>query len=224
MSPPGISAMPPAEAGAGLAAEIFETLEERQSAIGELLHDTLCQTLGGATMMAAVLARRAAAGEPVEAGHLAQLVTLLDRSLDEIRAALYQLRPLPSGPRALMSALQQLATDTSRKVPCEFRCEEPILLDHAAASLALYRLASDAVQQAILDSATCLSVSLTKSDGCVEVAISAVQKAGASPGQESSLLRLMRSRAAIAGIILHREFPTDASTRLVCRWAVGAGT
>ncbi len=81
--------------------------------IAESVHGTLCQTLGGAGIMAQVLAAGVKAGQPWDALQLDSLAETLDRALDEARQVLTQLQPVAAGPDGLMTALARLAAETS---------------------------------------------------------------------------------------------------------------
>jgi signal transduction histidine kinase len=199
-----------------LGREIIEALEQSQSEIGEILHDTICQTLTGAALMASVLASRAAAGEAPRPGELGKISAMLERSLDGARGLMHQFQPLQDGPTALMRALEQLAADTGATAACEFRCEEPVLLDDPAAGLTLYRIAASAVRNAFGRApAGRIQIALTAGDGTVEMSVS-TEGAGASADAQSRRLKLMRYRAEAAGVTLRHDSQPDGGVVITC--------
>jgi PAS domain S-box-containing protein len=132
--------------------EILEISEREQRRIGQDLHDGLCQHLAGIEMLAQVLAQKLA---PKKSGDAAGRATEIARA---VRAAIGQTRLLARGlspvtldSEGLMSALAELAVNTEKmfRVRCKFDCPKIVKsADHAAATH-LFRIAQEAVSNAI---------------------------------------------------------------------------
>lgn len=180
-----------------------------QSDLAESVHGTLCQTLGGASLMAKVLAAELHAGNPVEASQLDELGETLDRALDEARHIFNQLQPVAPGPDGLMTALARLARETSALVPCEFECENAILIANLEEANALYRIAEEAVKNSISHAAAkCITISLVDLGGIITLKVSD-DGSGVLPQESFGEMHggeLMRLRAQAAG----GEFTSDS--------------
>jgi signal transduction histidine kinase len=96
-----------------------------------------------------VLAAELQAGNPLKAAQLDELGEMLDRALDEAQQVFTQLQPVTPGRDGLMTALARLAAEASLRTPCDFECENAVLIDNPEAALALYRIAEKAVKNAL---------------------------------------------------------------------------
>lgn len=198
---------------------VFEADQSAQRELSESLHNTVCQTLGGASLMAGVLAARLKSGGTVEAAELEHLGATLEAALDEIRALSRTLQPLPRTPEGLMTALARLAQATEEKASCEFVCEEPVLIHDREAALTLYLVAREGVKHAIEHArATAVTLSLAESDGHVALTIRDNSGASASERTEEAIdgLEIMRCRANSIGATLAIEPKPGTGTSVVC--------
>jgi len=134
--------------------EILEISEREQSRVGQDLHDGVCQNLAGVAFLAESFANSLAAGKLTpaaasgEARNLAKYVRL---AIDEAHNLATGLYPVKVEENGLMSALQELATDTAQRfqVSCAFKCAEPVALASNETATHLYRIAQEAVGNAI---------------------------------------------------------------------------
>lgn len=140
--------------------------ERERRNVGQALHDTVCQSLGGIAILVGILARRAKAGGVINPADLEELAVMTNRALAEARALSRDLLPVQLESGGLMSALEELAVETSRTVPCSFICETPVLVGSAPAALALYSRAQEDVRRAMADAgAAAITITLTEEDG-----------------------------------------------------------
>ncbi|MEA3213559.1 MAG: hypothetical protein QOE70_6616 [Chthoniobacter sp.] len=171
--------------------------------LAESVHGTLCQTLGGAGIMAQVLAAGVKAGQSVDSSQLESLAETLDRALDEARQVLMQLQPVAPGQDGLMTALARLAAETTAgQSICTFECEDAVLIDNPDAALSFYRVAKEAVKNAVENAlAQHIRILLRERNGAIALTV-------ADDGQvfppkartdEVSGVEVMRFRALAAG-------------------------
>lgn len=181
---------------------VIAASERCQSDIAQSVHGTLCQTLSGASLMVKVLAGELHAGNPVRAGQLDELGKMLDRALDEARHVFTQLQPVTPGQDGLMTALARLASQTSATTPCDFECENAILIDNPEAALAIYRIAAEAVKNAVDHAhAGRIKISLVDPDGVIALKVSDDGRGFVPQAPRDAVHggELMRSRAQTAG-------------------------
>jgi signal transduction histidine kinase len=127
---------------------ILEVTDREQRRLGQDLHDGLCQTIAGVRLMVEQLrgtvpGRSRAAAESIEA----QLTEALDQAYTISRG----LQPVELETNGLSSALDELVAKMSRihPVQCRFRSRRPIAIHDSAAATHLYRIAHEAVVNAI---------------------------------------------------------------------------
>ena len=134
-----------------LEAELIEIGEQERKRVGHDLHDGLGQQVGGIELLCRGLARSLAKRRAPEAQTAALLVDQIRAALAQTRALSRGLAPVMDHPDALMLALENLASTTRSiyKIRCSFQCEEPILLADYGAAMHLFRIAQEAVTNAI---------------------------------------------------------------------------
>ena len=131
--------------------EILEISDREQRRIGQDLHDDLCQTLAGIELMSEALEEKLAAKsrqESVQAAHIAERV---QRAIEQTRMLARGLSPLEMESTGLMAALSELASNTQQhfSIRCVFEVSRSVMLDDAAAATHLYRIAQEAISNAI---------------------------------------------------------------------------
>lgn len=131
--------------------ELLASSEREQRRIGQDLHDGLCQHLTGASLAAQVLLRKLSLRAQPEAEDSKRLVTILEEAISLGRSLARGLHPVEMQPDGLMQALNEFANTTSSlfKVSCRFECGSPILIHEPAIAGHMYRIAQEAVGNAI---------------------------------------------------------------------------
>jgi PAS domain S-box-containing protein len=131
--------------------EVLEVATMEQRRIGQELHDSAGQELTALGLLAEGLVEALATSSPAEAVLATKIVEGLKRVLGQIRALSRGLVPVEVDAAGLMAALAELASRTSElhDVTCTFECREPVLVEDNQTATYLYRIASEAVTNAL---------------------------------------------------------------------------
>jgi signal transduction histidine kinase len=131
--------------------EILEISEREQRRIGHDLHDGLCQHLTATAMAGQVLGQKLAARSLAEAADAGELVRLIEDGISMTRDMAHGIAPLEMESEGLVTALRVLAGNVGRmfKVDCTLECDSPPPIDDAATATHLYRIAQEAVHNAL---------------------------------------------------------------------------
>jgi signal transduction histidine kinase len=204
-----------------LEAEVLEVGEQERRRIGQDLHDALGQTLMGVAFMSQALAKRLEAADAELAAQARQLADLARTGQREARQLAHGLVPVEMTADGLMEALRELAQGARERFSIEatFDCPQPVLVPDATASMHLYRIAQEAVTNAVKHGeASRLRLSLHGDGGGV---ILTVDDDGRGRPQDldtgrGSGLRIMGHRARMLGGSLVIRSSPDGGIRLVC--------
>jgi PAS domain S-box-containing protein len=130
---------------------ILEISETERRKIGQDLHDGLGQHLTGVAFMGKVLEERLAESSVAEAAEAAKIVKLVNESIKMTRDLARGLLPVVSEAHGLMSALEHWAGEVSElfHAACRFECCDPVFVHDEVLADHLYRLAQEAVTNAI---------------------------------------------------------------------------
>jgi len=131
--------------------EVLEISDREQCRLGQDLHDGICQQLVSIAFATDLLRRDLVAKLPGEAVRAAKITALLDSVITQARNLSHALYPVNLAGDGLGVALRGLAGSLSQgsEVVCEAECAESVYIrDHAVATH-LYRIAQEAVQNAI---------------------------------------------------------------------------
>ena len=131
--------------------ELLDISEREQRRIGQDLHDGLCQHLTGATLAGQVLEEKLAALKLSEAADANKVVGIMEEAINLSRRLAKGLYPVEMEADGLMLALEEFASTSSElfKVACRFECDSPVLIHDPATAGHLYRIAQEAVGNAI---------------------------------------------------------------------------
>lgn len=134
-----------------LETELLEISEREQRRIGHDLHDSLCQHLTGAALAGQVLEGKLAAQNRAEAADANKVIELIEQGIALSRQLAKGLHPIEFEAEGLMHALDELAATSSDlfKVSCRFECDSPVLIKDAVVSGHLYRVAQEAISNAV---------------------------------------------------------------------------
>ena len=130
---------------------ILEIGAEEQRRIGRDLHDGLGQQLTGIAFLSKVQEQKLAEKGLTEAAEAARIVAMVNEAIQKTRELAHGVSPVISDAHGLMSALKRWAAEVEDlfNISCCLRVDEPVLIYDANMSTHLYRIAQEAVNNAI---------------------------------------------------------------------------
>jgi signal transduction histidine kinase len=207
--------------------EILEISEREQSRIGQDLHDGLCQHLAGIEFRLLSLKQRLVARSNRHAAETAELAKLVRQAIEQSRTLARGLSPVMLDARGLMNGLQELARDIEKtfKISCSFNCPTPVLIHDNAVATHLYRIAQEAIHNAIRHGKAKLVVTnlLTVKDRIVlGVKDDGVGFPARRRKHKGMGLRIMQYRAGMVGGTLVVQRNPDGGTSVICSLRVAS--
>jgi PAS domain S-box-containing protein len=201
--------------------EILEISDREQARIGQDLHDGLCQQLVSLGFDTNSLEQQLTARAGPEVTVVQKMGRVLDDVIAEARALARGLFPVQLEADGLSLALQQLAAGVSARarVQCRVDCPQPVLVRDNTVATHLYRIAQEAVNNAVKHSRAGLIVielktnhnriELKVSDNGVGIPVSRNPTGGMG-------LHIMNYRAQAIGGALTIERATGHGTLVYC--------
>ena len=137
-----------------------EILDREKERLGRELHDGLCQTLAGISALSSTLARKlarlgapasTAEGQIAAADAAAEITCLLSEAIGEARDMARGLGAVGLSEGGLETALETLAHDVRHlfRASCTFACDHPLGRLDREAERHLFRIAQEAVNNAV---------------------------------------------------------------------------
>jgi two-component system CheB/CheR fusion protein len=202
-------------------AKILSIATEEQRRIGQELHDGTQQELTGLGLLAQNLSD-ALQERSLPEGELAAKVAVgISKANQRVRLLARGLVPVPVDAEGLMSALGELAKDTAeiRGLSCTFTCPESVVVPDDVVATHLYRIAQEAVTNAIKHAeADEIEISLQQANGVIRVEVcdngmSIDEKREPTQGVG---LGIMGYRCSLIGGNLEVERLDSGGTRVAC--------
>lgn len=194
--------------------------EQERDRIARDLHDGLGQQLGGALFLSSLLQRDLEERHAPEAARAAEIHRLIEQALADARTISRGLYPVPPEPDGLMTALQNLADRVTRDcgIECRFDADSAVLLDDPATASHLYRLAQEAVSNAVKYSGSPrIDISLNARAHQLELIVRDYGKGLPADGKPAGLgMQTMRQRAQELGGRLTVESAPDGGVEVRC--------
>jgi len=202
--------------------EILEISEREQRRIGHDLHDGLCQHLAGIELMSQVLEQKLARRSKAAAARASDIAKNVREAIGHTRLLARGLSPVTLESEGLMSALQELALSTEKifRVTCRFDCDPPVLVSDFPAATHLFRLAQEAVSNALKHGQAKRILIRLKVER-VQMILSVIDNGSGFPPQRPKSkgmgLRIMQSRAGMIGGTLAIERNAAGGTSVTVR-------
>jgi PAS domain S-box-containing protein len=204
-----------------LESEILEISEREQRRIGQDLHDGLSQHLRGIAYLSHVLAENIAQKSLPGARDARRITQLLNQAIRETHGLAQGLFPIRLEADGLMAALKVLASDIKNtyKISCRLVCRKPVLVDDGPVAINLFRIAQEAVQNAIKHGkATRIMIRLLETSESIELA---VKDNGSGLPEDFELgrgmgLKIMDHRAGAIGADLQVQRVEGGGTLMTC--------
>jgi PAS domain S-box-containing protein len=207
----------------GLERELLRVSEREQQRIGQDLHDGLCQHLTGVRYRSAILQKQLDAISPSHARDAGLIGDLLNQGIEQARNLAHGLHPVKLEDNGLMSALQELADHVESVFGCTCECHisQAALLDDYPAATHLYRIAQEAITNAIKHGkAGRIVVSLLEERDSLVLRVDDDGVGFVFPLESRSSgmgLRFMNYRASALGASLTISPRSPRGTRVECR-------
>ena len=200
---------------------ILDISEIERRRIGQDLHDGLGQHLTGVAFMGKALEERLAESSAPEAAEAAKIVKLVNESIKMTRDLARGLLPVVSEAHGLMFALEHWASEVSElfHVNCRFECSDPIFVHEEVLAEHLYRLAQEAVTNAIKHGHArhiVIGLAVVKGGGVLTVRDDGCGFDAASKSQTGLGLRIMSYRAKMIGGSLSLHSASHDGTMVRC--------
>lgn len=155
----------------------------------------------------------------VTAASLRSAARLVNDAAHEARDIARGLHPLELDAEGLISVLRELAARAARSVPCELACDPPVLIRDPATALHLFRIAQEAVTNALRHAKpTRIRIELLERGGLILLTVTddGIGLGSEPKSRESMGLGIMKYRAHAIGGSLKLETPPAGGTRVTC--------
>ena len=207
--------------------EIISISEREQQRIGRDLHDGVCQYLAAIGFTASMLKQELGREANVLAEKAGEIANLLQNAAMRTRDLARGLSPVDHDEGGLESALEELAASTSRiaGISCSFICPEPVPIRDNTHSVHLFRIAQEALSNALKHGhAKAVVIAFESGDDACSLRVSDdgvgfVPSRNERNGMGLSIMRY-RARIISAKLEIHSNSPTG--TVVVCTIGKGA--
>ncbi|MCH5374044.1 MAG: sensor histidine kinase, partial [Planctomycetes bacterium] len=193
--------------------------------IGRDLHDGLGQQLTGLGFLAECLRHELSESAPPQALKAKRLVEGIQDAIGQMQDIAFGLAPVGAGPDGLARALRRLAEeiDSIGQTQCRFVCDRSVVLDCVPTASELFRIAQEAVDNAMKHSgATEIEIRLRADQILLELEVRD-NGSGIDPDASSKVgmgLRSMRERADAIGATLEIGDACGGGTLVHCLYAL----
>jgi two-component system sensor kinase FixL len=201
--------------------EILEISDQERRRIGQDLHDGLCQHLAGIELMSQVLQQKLGTKSKAEAARAGEIARHVREAIGQTRSLARGLSPVTLESEGLASALRELAANTEKMfgIVCRVECLQAVPSSAATTGMHLYRIAQEAVSNAIKHGkATEVVIRLQPAS---ERLVLNIMDNGCGfpkviPRNDGMGLRIMRYRAGMIGGLLSIEQNPARGTTVSC--------
>ncbi len=210
--------------------EVLEIKDNEQRRFSRDLHDGLGQSLTGALFQSLALQRDLESAQSPLASNASRIADLVNRSIAQAHDLARGVDPVPLRPDGLMNALAELvqALCNAHPLDCAFECDEPVVVEDNSIANHLYRIAQEALTNAIKHSGG--SRVQTRLERLADRITLTVEDDGSGlPAGESHDgcrgLNIIKHRARLIGATVVFEKAAPHGTRMRCSLpSPGAGT
>jgi PAS domain S-box-containing protein len=202
---------------------IHEISSEEQRRIGQDLHDGLGQHLTGIAFMSKVQEQKLADKGLPEAADAARIVRLVNEAINRTRELAHGLIPVFSDAQGLMSALRRWMAEVEDlfKISCRFDCDEPVLVHDTDMATHLYRIAQEAVNNAIKHGDAkniVVSLSAQNSRGTLRIDDDGPGISEIPANNPGMGMQIMNYRAKMIGGSLRLQKAGSRGTSVICQF------
>ena len=197
-----------------------EAVWQQQRQTAQELHDGLGQSLTGLWLLATSLSDKTKDADQVKLAR--KLTDGLEQSLEQIRGIAKGVFPVDLDAKGLMVALKELVETTASRsgISCRFECPDPVILQDNRVALHLYRIAQEAVTNAVKHGQPreiVVSLRPTEEGLLLGIADDGAGIPAPEERKEGAGLRIMKYRAAAVDAILRVDRNGGRGTLVTCR-------
>jgi two-component system CheB/CheR fusion protein len=201
--------------------DVLEISAHEQQRIGQDLHDDLCQWLAGTEFLANALAKDLARQSPADEARALKIVGAMRQANARARMLAHGLAPAMIESAGLAGALRELAANAGEMfgVCCHYNGPETVPVRDAVAALHLYRIAQEAISNAVRHGgAREIHILLQLDENSVTMLIRDDGSGIPQPQPQTSGmgLRTMRYRAGMIGATLEIRPGASGGTEIAC--------
>ena len=200
--------------------EILNVSEAERQRIGRDLHDSLGQQLTAAALAGKALVEQLT-NAPVRAKAARQIVRLIEDGIDLARRLAHGLAPVELTAAGLMEAFEELTDTVSERFPveCQFLCDVPVVIPEATTATHLYRIAQEAINNALKHGHAhriVVQLARTEAGTVLEIADDGVGLSDSSSAGRGMGLRIMAHRTAMLGGAFSARRAGERGTVVTC--------
>lgn len=186
------------------AAEIVEAIEAERNQLAQLLHDSLCQTLGALALQTRCVERLVARAAPDARDDVAELGRSLQHALAKLQDCTRWLRSdLPSTDQ-LKDAFLRVGQMAAGSVPCTLQCPDDLRIEDQDCRAQVLRVIREGVRQAAsLSGVTGITLRVQEDEDGLAVEIHA--DGATRPFSPAPCDSLLQHSARALGAMLHFE-------------------
>jgi signal transduction histidine kinase len=202
--------------------ELLSIIERDRQRTGQELHDSIGQQLTGIAFMMEVLAGKLSDKSLAEQVSYAEKINeRVGQAAEKTRKLARGLHPVDFDRNGLVSALQELAANTEELfgVSCSVKCEEAVCVKDVSAAINLYRIAQEAITNAVKHAkATKITIDLTSHNERLALTIEndGLGFPEGSKDEGGMGLKIMHHRAEVINGSLDIRKGADGGTIVTC--------
>lgn len=201
--------------------QVLETKDHEQKRFSHDLHDGLGQSLTGMLFHALALERDLGTEQSPSVTAASKMAELANQAINQAYDLARGVDPVSLRPDGLMSALEELmrSARTSHPLNCSFECDEPVLVEDNSVATHLYRVAQEAVTNAIKHSeATQLTIRLKRDSKAASLVIvdNGIGLPRGRDHKRSRGLNIIKHRARLIGAVLEIKGIPSRGTTVRC--------
>jgi two-component system, LuxR family, sensor kinase FixL len=207
--------------------QILEISDREQGRIGQDLHDGLCQQLAGIELISQVLEQKLEAKSRADAAQARDIAKYVREAISHTRSLARGLFPVTLESEGLKSGLEELCAGMEKMfgISCSLDCRLPVVLQDHIVATHLFRIAQEAVSNAIKHGKARSVVIQLKQQGNTIVLVIRDDGTGfpeVLPNQKGMGLHIMQSRAGMIGGTLAVGNATEGGGLVTCRVTFGS--
>jgi PAS domain S-box-containing protein len=199
--------------------EILQVTERERARISQDLHDSLCQELTATAFLLKSQAKSVGKESSHAATALGEAAETVNANAGLARDLARGLHPFELGSGGLVNALRELATRTNERVSCKCECPRSLRVPSHDIALNLYRVAQEAVLNAVKHAkASEIVICIERAGDEIVMSVKDNGTGGVSSKRSSGMgIHMMQYRANASGGTLTIESKRGRGSKVTCR-------